>query len=445
MSSIHPSVSAGCGPTYADLVVAAGAMPAEQGGRGLGHPEAVSATPLKQSIDVEPRRSRSRRDWVVDVTSVALSAGLGSWFLVLSVQNGTSPSTARLAVDAIFGGISCIALWFRRRFPVGVAVLTAVLSVVSVSTSVAATIAMFTVAVHRRAGTALAIGALNVATGALFFALRSQSIVLNARNVPVWVPIVTTSAILAAITSWGMLVRTRRQLVLSLRERVERAEAAQRLLADQARLAERARIAREMHDVVAHRVSLMALHAGALQMRPDLPAAEVGQTAGLIRSTAREAMEELADVIGVLRADGSAEPSPQLPQPTLADVKRLVEDSRRAGASVDLTMDVADPEHAPGALGRDAYRIVQEALTNVNKHAPGTATHVTVSGGPGRGLRVMVRNRLPLAGSSASSLPGSGMGLVGLRERVALSGGSLQHGPTASGEFQVCADLNWPP
>jgi signal transduction histidine kinase len=424
MSSIHPSVSAGCGPTYADLVVAAGAMPAEQGGRGLGHPEAVSATPLKQSIDVEPRRSRSRRDWVVDVTSVALSAGLGSWFLVLSVQNGTSPSTARLAVDAIFGGISCIALWFRRRFPVGVAVLTAVLSVVSVSTSVAATIAMFTVAVHRRAGTALAIGALNV---------------------PVWVPIVTTSAILAAITSWGMLVRTRRQLVLSLRERVERAEAAQRLLADQARLAERARIAREMHDVVAHRVSLMALHAGALQMRPDLPAAEVGQTAGLIRSTAREAMEELADVIGVLRADGSAEPSPQLPQPTLADVKRLVEDSRRAGASVDLTMDVADPEHAPGALGRDAYRIVQEALTNVNKHAPGTATHVTVSGGPGRGLRVMVRNRLPLAGSSASSLPGSGMGLVGLRERVALSGGSLQHGPTASGEFQVCADLNWPP
>jgi signal transduction histidine kinase len=389
-------------------------------------------------------RPRSRRDRVVDLTCVALSAGLGAWLLALSAQNATSPSAARLVVDGTLGVISCVALWFRRRFPVGVAALTAVLSVISASTSVAATIAMFTVAVHRRAGAALAIGLLNVAAAALFFLLSPQGIVLNAKNVPVWVPIVTTSAILAAIVAWGMLVRARRQLVISLRERAERAEATQRLLADQARLAERARIAREMHDVVAHRVSLMALHAGALQMRPDLPADEVAQTAALIRSTAGQALQELADVIGVLRADGSAEPPPQAPQPTLADITRLIEDARRAGASVELTMDVPDRERAPGVLGRDAYRIVQEALTNVNKHAPGTATHVQVSGAPGRGLQVIVRNRLPLAVSSTPSLPGSGTGLVGLTERVALSGGSLRHGPTPNGEFQVRAELNWP-
>ena len=106
-------------------------------------------------------------------------------------------------------------------------------------------------------------------------------------------------------------------------------------------------------------------------------------------------------------------------------------------------MTVPPEPRPPDALGRDAYRIVQEALTNVAKHARGTATSVAVVGAPGDGLRVDVRNKLPLVGGGAR-LPGSGRGLVGLQERVTLAGGTLRHGPTAAGEFVVAAQLTWP-
>jgi len=307
---------------------------------------------------------------------------------------------------------------------------------VSASSVVAASIALFAVAVHRRPGIALAVAVLNIGAGAAYFWLRPQ-------QQPYWISLVITVAVTAALVAWGMFVRARRQLVWSLHDRAVRAEAEQRLLADQARSAERARIAREMHDVVAHRVSLMVLHAGALEVRPDLPPAEVARTAGLIRATARQALEELRGVIGVLRDEAAPDTAPQTPQPTLTDISRLVEDSRRAGTNVELEMHVDRPESAPGALGRDAYRIVQEALTNVNKHATGTATTVTLSGGPGTGLRVSVRNRLPLDPPPHSPLPGAGMGLVGLAERVSLSGGTLTHGPTPDGDFAVTAQLRW--
>ena len=390
------------------------------------------------------RGRRSGRDWTVDLACVALSATVGTGFLVLAATGADHLSRGWVVLDGVLGLVSCVGVWFRRRFPVEVAVLTAIFSIVSVSTSVAATIAMFTVAVHRRVGTALAIGLLNVGAAALFFVLYPQTLVVNGQQVPFWIPMLTATAVLAAVVAWGMLVRARRQLVASLRERAERAEAEQRLLADQARQAERARIAREMHDVLAHRVSLMALHAGALQFRPDLPSEEVAQTAGLIRTTARQALEELRDVIGVLRDDGSTEGAPSMPQPTLVDIPRLINDSRRAGASIEFCMQVEDADRAPDGLGRDAYRIVQEALTNVNKHAPGTATRVDITGGAGQGLQVVVRNRLPLSASRSTALPGAGLGLVGVAERAALSGGSLLHGPTADGDFQVRAELRWP-
>jgi len=114
---------------------------------------------------------------------------------------------------------------------------------------------------------------------------------------------------LAPIVGWGMFVRARRQLILTLRERAQRAEADQTLHAERARTAERTRIAREMHDVLAHRISLVALHAGALEVRPDLPPEMVRETAELLRSTARQALEELRGVIGVLRDETRQDPS----------------------------------------------------------------------------------------------------------------------------------------
>ena len=423
-----------------------GAVPVDGTGAGPDHPGLIPASLLElDQRDDEPWRHirRSGRDWTVDVICVLLSAVVGAAFLASTATDQPAPSPFVLIVDGVFGAVSCAALWLRRRFPVGVAVLTALLSIFSVATAVAATIAMFTVAVHRRTQTALAIGLLNVVTAGLFFVVRPQNVRINGEPVAWWILTATTTVMLAAVVAWGMLVRARRQLVVSLHERARRAEAEQRLLADQARQAERARIAREMHDVVAHRVSLITLHAGALQLRSDLPPADIERTAALIHTAARQALEELRDVIGVLHEDGSREVAPAAPQPTVTDIARLVEDSRRAGASIELCMDVDDPANAPGGLGRDAYRIVQEALTNINKHAPGTATEVTVSGAAGRGLHVAVRNRLPLTPASGPAVPGSGRGLVGLAERAALSGGTLRHGPTADGHFLVSADLTW--
>ena len=423
------------------------AVPVDETAGGPDHPGLIPASLLAlDRRDDQPWRPihRSGRDWTVDVICVVLSAALGAAFLAATATDEPAPSQFVLVVDGVFGVISCVALWLRRRFPVGVAVLTALLSIFSVATAVAATVAMFTVAVHRRLQTALVIGLLNEAAAGLFFLVRPQNVRINGEPVPWWILMVTTTAMLAAVMAWGMLVRARRQLVVSLHERARRAETEQRLLADQARQAERARIAREMHDVVAHRVSLITLHAGALQMRSDLPPDDIERTAGLIRTAARQALDELRDVIGVLHDDNSVETAPQSPQPTIADIARLVEDSRRAGACIELRMDVDDPANAPGGLGRDAYRIVQEALTNINKHAPGTATAVTVSGATGRGLHITVRNRLPLTTANPAPVAGSGRGLVGLTERAALSGGTLHHGPTTDGHFLISADLNWP-
>ena len=146
-----------------------------------------------------------------------------------------------------------------------------------------------------------------------------------------------------------MYLRTRRELIASLHERVAQAEQAQLLLAEQARRAERDRIAAEMHDVLAHRVSLLALHAGALEIRPDQEPAQVQATAALIRVTARQALTELRDVIGVLR-DREAEPavrSAAPPQPTLADIAPLVAEFQAAGLNVTLDMRVGSPSRRP--------------------------------------------------------------------------------------------------
>ncbi len=139
-------------------------------------------------------------------------------------------------------------------------------------------------------------------------------------------------------------------------------------------------------------------------------------------------------------ADG--EP-PAVPQPTLADIDRLVQETRRAGTKAELQVHVTDPDRAPAALGRDAYRIVQEALTNVGKHASGTTARVQVTGAPGDGLHISVRNSASVLAQGGPALPGSGAGLLGLQERVALAGGTLGHGPDGSGGFVVEADLPW--
>jgi signal transduction histidine kinase len=407
---------------------------------GVGYRRLVPAALLPPEDPTQPRGvRRTVRDWLVDVTAFLLSLALGVGIFADSMNSASRHvPEGQIFLDLALGGITCVVLWWRRRWPVGIAVFTAVVSAVSGLAAVAAAVALFTAAVHRRTSVAMGVAAVNLAAGAVFPIYRPQ-------EMKWWVSEVIAFAIIAIVTALGMFVRARRQLIWTLRERAERAEAEQRMLAEQARLGERTRIAREMHDVLAHKISMMALHAGGLQVRPDLPTEEVRETAELLRATAQQALEELRGVIGILRdesAAGSGGSAPAAPQPTLRDIPALVDETRRAGANIDFVMDVPDGAEPPAALGRDAYRIVQEALTNVAKHARGTATSVAVVGHPGAGLHVDIRNRLPLAGNR-STLPGAGAGLLGLEERVTLAGGTLRHGPDQSGHFVVDARLAW--
>jgi len=388
------------------------------------------------------RGRRTRRELAGDLALMALSAAGG--LLLLTTKAGAhgagwihGPNGLAFAVDAGIGSAATVMIWFRRRWPVGVALATIPPLILSLSAGVASLIAVFNVSYRRRPAVALIIAGLHQVAIVGYYLLWVSTYPFWA----VWLWALTENAALVAL---GMSLRARGQLLDSLRERAEQAEATQHLLAEQARHAERTRIAQEMHDMLAHRVSMMALQAGGLEVRPDLPPAEVRETAGLIRSTARQALEELRSVIGVLRDGGIGRAeAPRAPQPSLPDIARLVEDSRRAGMNVELDMQVEAPETAPAALGRDTYRIVREALTNVSKHAGGAATIVSVSGRPGDGLQVTVRNRLPPHPAAEVPLPGAGMGLVGLAERVALSGGTFSHGPSPDGDFVVDAALRW--
>jgi signal transduction histidine kinase len=202
-----------------------------------------------------------------------------------------------------------------------------------------------------------------------------------------------------------------------------------------------------MHDVLAHRISLLSLHAGALELRPDRPVDEIARAAGVIRDSAHQALEDLREVIGVLRADPAGDDwnddAPQRPQPTLVDLPELVEQSRRAGMRVVLECQVPDLAAVPVALGRSAYRIVQEGLTNARKHAPGAGASVTVRGTRGDGLTVEIRNPCPPEAAGTTAIPGAGSGIVGLAERANLAGGRLEHGRTPDGEFRLWVWLPW--
>ena len=379
---------------------------------------------------------RTGRDWSVDAAAFVIAAALGAIILGVTMDDPANLMTSgQVTVDAVLGALCCTSLWWRRRWPFGVALLCVLLGSFSTSGTVAGLFALTSLAIHRHVRPALLVAALFVPSAMVC------SIWLGRTNT--WSVMLPTVALAAAAIAWGMFIRARRQLLATLLDRAERAEADQLARAERARLAERTRIAREMHDVLAHRISLVALHAGALEVALDLPPAQVRESAALLRSTAHQALEELRDVIGVLRDEPGQDWTSTVPQPTLADVPRLVEETRRAGAKVDFEMQVDGAAAAPGPLGRDAYRIVQEALTNIGKHARGTHAQVRVVGAPNRGLHISVRNPPAVGAHVRPALPGSGTGLLGLQERVTLANGVLVHGPDASGDFVVEADLPW--
>jgi signal transduction histidine kinase len=243
----------------------------------------------------------------------------------------------------------------------------------------------------------------------------------------------------------GLYVGERRRLWVALTERAEGLETELALLAEQAaerarraRMEERTRIAREMHDVVAHRVSLLVVHAGALERIAARDPEKAAANAKLMGDIGRQALDELRQILGVLRTvdEPSAE---ELPELGLHSVAALVDELRAAGLPVRYTLGGARRLLSEEAE-RTAYRVVQEALTNVLKHAPGAEAEVVVAYVPG-GVALAVTNSCPGGEASPRALPSGGNGLVGMRERVTALGGAFTAGPTEEGGFRVEARL----
>lgn len=378
------------------------------------------------------RPRRTARDWVVDFSCFLLAVVVGA-IAVEALHHNPHVPPGLAVVDQVVGALACAAVWLRRRWPLGLAVAMTPVTFVSDTAGGAGLIALFTLAVHRPFRYVAWVGGVNAALAPLYYWLRPDA------DVPYVVSVPFAVVLTVAIVGWGMFVRAKRQLLLSLRDRARRAETEARLRAEQAQRLAREAIAREMHDVLAHRLTLLSVHAGALEFRPDAPPAETARAAGVIRESAHEALQDLREIIGVLRA-GEPDDTGR-PQPTLAALDTLVAESREAGMKVSLDQRVDDPAAVPASVGRTAYRIAQEGLTNARKHAPGAEVTVSVGGAPGEGLAIAVRN--PPPEGEVPPVPGSGQGLIGLTERATLAGGRLEHGATPDGGFEVRAWLPW--
>ncbi|MFF7449689.1 MULTISPECIES: histidine kinase [unclassified Streptomyces] len=346
---------------------------------------------------------------VIDIVLVAVAA-VDAW---LNMWEHTRLGVA-LAV------IGCAALAFRRRFPLGVFLLTLPVALMQ-DVAVAVLAALFTLAERSRNRRLLA--------GCVALAAVASSTpwpLAEVDRTMTLVFFVYGLATAAAPVLFGQLLQARRDLARRLAE-IEEAREHERALHAQAVLArERAQLAREMHDVVSHQVSLIAVQAGALQVATkDADAKEAART---IRSLSVTTLDELRTMVTLLRASGG-NATELTPQPTLADLRKLVESS---GTHAQLTGELPPTVSTPAQ--RALYRTVQEALTNVRKHAPGARARVELWQ-DGEGIGVTVTNAPPTRPSL--SLPGSQQGLVGLRERADILRGTLEAGPTAEGGYRV--------
>ncbi|MCZ7431637.1 sensor histidine kinase [Streptomyces sp. WMMC1477] len=421
---------------------------------------------------------RRRRAAVLDVSLGVVSAvECAAEGVPFASQTGL-PVVAAMLLGLFAGG----SLVFRRRYPIAV-VLVAIAVMPAQMGFLLATVALYTLSatdVPRRIIALLAgmmvVGSF-VVTYLQFLPGGAEADVPGPR----WF-LLLLAALLSAVTVLppvllGLYVGARRRLVDALRERADGLERELSLLADRAeeraewaRGEERTRIAREMHDVVAHRVSLMVVHAAALQAVALKDPAKAARNAALVGDMGRQALSELRAMLGVLRAHeddepggvrgaepagGGEHPLERVARfaaaaaerdallradgegPRLGGLEQLVGQSRAAGMAVELSVEGEVRSYGP-QVEQTAFRVVQEALTNVHKHAAGAATRVRLAHRDAE-VAVQVENAAPAAGVVDAGLPSGGNGLVGMRERVTALGGVFVSGPTDSGGFRVSA------
>jgi len=360
---------------------------------------------------------------VVDVL-VAVVVGLP--VVGASVGNGVEKNQP--VVGLIVGLASVAALLVRRRWPFGtlVAILAiAVASPVDTQFILPLGVALYTIGSTRSWEAAIAGCALVLGTGFLYILLGGGDLRYG--------DLLGTALACAVAAGAGLYVGSKRSSLSALEERAARLDRERELLAERAVAEERVRIAQELHDVVAHNVSLIVVQAQALGA--TMPDPRVGAATDGIAALGREAMAEMHRTLRLLRMDDAAA---RAPQPGLGDLDGLLERSRAAGLRVELAVE-GDPRPLPQSVDLSAFRIVQEALTNVVKHAGRAPTHVLVGYRPGA-LELTIRDN---GDPSAPAPPraAGGHGLIGMRERAALFGGTLTAGPSDGRGFEVHASL----
>ncbi|MFJ3867807.1 sensor histidine kinase [Streptomyces nigra] len=380
-------------------------------------------------------------------------------------------------VGVVFGALAGSVLLLRRRWPIAV-VLVSIAVLPAQMGFLLSIVGLYTLAASelpRRIIASLA-GMSFVGTLIVTFVWVRQDVARGNLTWGDWVvpfaSLTTAIGLTAPSLLLGLYVGARRRLMESLRERADSLERELQLLAERAeeraewaRNEERTRIAREMHDVVAHRVSLMVVHAAALQAVARKDPEKAVRNAALVGDMGRQALTELREMLGVLRsgvasanasrdavvplaavgvaaavaADRERAEEPVAEGPCLSELDELVGQSAAAGMVVDLSVEGESREYAP-EVEQTAYRVVQEALTNVHKHAAGAKTYVRLAHRVSE-IAMQVENEPPPEASSASSarLPSGGNGLVGMKERVSALGGVFVSGPTDAGGFRVSA------
>ncbi|CAM5423702.1 sensor histidine kinase [Leifsonia shinshuensis] len=357
---------------------------------------------------------------VIDILAVLLAA------LDALINSAEEPS-AWSPLDVTVVAVACAGLLLRRRFPLVVFLLT-LPAAVAQDLLAAPIIALFTLSrVSRRRWLLVACAALFAFSSAFPWPFAGAD---RVDQFGAFVYFVYQFATAAAPVALGQLLQAREDLAKRLVEIEDAKEHEQALYAQTVLARERNQLAREMHDVVSHQVSLIAVQAAALQVTAGTEQERSGAEA--IRELSVATLDELRTMVALLRMAGSSSPG-LTPQPTSADIRTLI-----AASGLEVELDGELPREAPAAVQRAVYRTIQEALTNARKHSPGAPVSVRLEAGDGA-VGVTVANGP--ARSRALALPGSRVGLVGLRERSELLGGTFRAGSTPAGGFEVHADF----
>jgi signal transduction histidine kinase len=382
------------------------------------------------SATISGRTTAREADWL----AVAATVVLGVPELARSGSNG------RLIAGLAILPFASIPLLWRRRAPgvvllllLGALVLSALVSKVGLS-NVGVLFGLFAAAAYGDDRLRTVTGVVTGVASAIAFGVL---VVSDASRFP---PHVARVTVFGAGAAWllGLAAHNHRDAVMQLQQRATRLEREREEHALRAAERERLRIARELHDVVTHHVSAIAVQAGAAHSTSHHRPERALETLGVIERTARTTLGELRTLLGVLRAGEAAkstDPRPPLrPRPSLATLDELIADTRASGSAVELRV-CGQPVALDPVVDLSAYRVLQEALTNVIRHAPGATASVLIDYRPDQ-LRVVVSDD----GQRPADNDPTGYGLLGMRERVHLAGGQFHAGPAANRTgFEVCA------